>query len=291
MCRYFAANNFLLPLGKKTYIMSILNLTPDSFSDGGKWNDKDIAIKKALQMVEEGADILDVGAQSTRPGYTQVSAREEIDRLKNILPKIRKKVNIPISIDTFYPEVAEYAIKEGVDIINDITGFEDERMVQLASNCSCGLIVMHNTTSEDIRAFFERKLKELTDKGIETKRICFDPGIGFSKTYEQNLHVLKNIKEFKDWSELYATWLKANYNNDKVGLYGYKGLIETKPKIITTAYNFSMSPGAAIYVQGDFISDDKLLRYVELGDNIYIVYNPDINAKGKDRYLIVNSYY
>ena len=111
-------------------------------------------------------------------------------------------------------------------------------------------------------------------------------------TYKSILYAAnKNIKEFKDWSELYATWLKANYNNDKVGLYGYKGLIETKPKIITTAYNFSMSPGAAIYVQGDFISDDKLLRYVELGDNIYIVYNPDINAKGKDRYLIVNSYY
>lgn len=111
-------------------------------------------------------------------------------------------------------------------------------------------------------------------------------------TYKAILYAAnKNIKEFKDWSELYATWLKANYNNDKVGLYGYKGLIETKPKIITTAYNFSMSPGAAVYVQGDFISDDKLLRYVELGDNIYIVYNPDINAKGKDRYLIVNSYY
>lgn len=111
-------------------------------------------------------------------------------------------------------------------------------------------------------------------------------------TYKAILYAAnKNIKEFKDWSELYATWLKANFNNDKVGLYGYKGLIETKPKIITTAYNFSMSPGAAIYVQGDFISDDKLLRYVELGDNIYIVYNPDINAKGKDRYLIVNSYY
>ena len=101
----------------------------------------------------------------------------------------------------------------------------------------------------------------------------------------------KNIKEFKDWSELYATWLKANYNNDNSGLFGYKGLIKTKPKIITTAYNFSMSPGSAIYVRGDFMSDDKLLRYVELGDNIYIVYNPDINAKGKDRYLIVNSYY
>ena len=111
-------------------------------------------------------------------------------------------------------------------------------------------------------------------------------------TYKAILYAAnKNIKEFKDWSELYATWLKANYNNDNSGLFGYKGLIKTKPKIITTAYNFSMSPGAAIYVQGDFMSDDKLLRYVELGNNIYIVYNPDINAKGKDRYLIVNSYY
>ena len=111
-------------------------------------------------------------------------------------------------------------------------------------------------------------------------------------TYKAILYAAnKNIKEFTDWSELYATWLKANYNNDISGLYGYKGLIKTKPKIITTAYNFSMSPGSAIYVQGDFMSDDKLLRYVELGNNIYIVYNPDINAKGKDRYLIVNSYY
>ena len=111
-------------------------------------------------------------------------------------------------------------------------------------------------------------------------------------TYKAILYAAnKNIKEFKDWSELYATWLKANYNNDNSGLFGYKGLIKTKPKIITTAYNFSMSPGAAIYVQGDFMSDDKLLRYVELGNNIYIVYNPDINSKGKDRYLIVNSYY
>lgn len=197
MCRYFAANEFLLPLGEKTYIMSILNLTPDSFSDGGKWNNKNIAIKRVLQMVEEGADILDIGAQSTRPGYIQISAEEEINRLKDILPQIRKQIDIPISIDTFYPEVAEYALKEGVDIINDITGFESEKMMELASNCSCGLIVMHNKVSEYIKAFFERKLKELTDRGIKERRICFDPGIGFSKTYEQNLYDLKNIKEFK----------------------------------------------------------------------------------------------
>lgn len=111
-------------------------------------------------------------------------------------------------------------------------------------------------------------------------------------TYKAILNAAnKNIKEFKDWSELYATWLKANYDNDIAGLYGYKGLIKTKPKIITTSYNFAMSPGSAIYVQGDFMSDDKLLRYVELGNDIYIVYNPDINTKGKERYLIVNSYY
>ncbi len=109
-------------------------------------------------------------------------------------------------------------------------------------------------------------------------------------TYKAILYAAnKNIKQFKDWSELYATWLEANYKNDKSGLYGYKGNIETKPKIITTQYNCPMAPGSAIYVKGDFMSDDTLLRYVELGDDIYIVYNPDVNTKGKDRYLIVNS--
>ena len=128
--------------------------------------------------------------------------------------------------------------------------------------------------------------------GFEIYKDIADAPEEYRGTYKAILSAAnKNIKEFKDWSELYATWLKANYNNDNSGLFGYKGLIKTKPKIITTGYNFSMSPGAAIYVRGDFMSDDKLLRYVELGDNIYIVYNPDINAKGKDRYLIVNSYY
>ena len=109
-------------------------------------------------------------------------------------------------------------------------------------------------------------------------------------TYKAILYAAnKNIKQFQDWSELYATWLEANYKNDKSGLYGYKGYIETNPKIITTQYNCPMAPGSAIYVKGDFMSDDTLLRYVELGDNIYIVYNPDVNTKGKDRYLIVNS--
>ena len=109
-------------------------------------------------------------------------------------------------------------------------------------------------------------------------------------TYKAILYAAnKNIKQFQDWSELYATWLEANYKNDKSGLYGYKAYIETKPKIITTQYNCPMAPGSAIYVKGDFMSDDTLLRYVELGDDIYIVYNPDVNTKGKDRYLIVNS--
>ena len=112
----------------------------------------------------------------------------------------------------------------------------------------------------------------------------------YKGTYKAILYAAnKNIKQFKDWSELYAVWLEANYKNDKSGLYGYNGKIITKPKIITTQYNCPMAPGSAIYVKGDFMSDDTLLRYVELGDNTYIVYNPDINTKGKDRYLIVNS--
>lgn len=114
----------------------------------------------------------------------------------------------------------------------------------------------------------------------------------YKHTYKAILYAAnKNIKQFKDWSELYATWLEANYRNETSGLYGYKGIINTKPKVITASANFPMSPGAAIYVQGDFFSDDKLLRYVELGNNVYVVYNPDVNAKGKDRYLILNSYY
>ena len=114
----------------------------------------------------------------------------------------------------------------------------------------------------------------------------------YKHTYKAILYAAnKNIKQFKDWSELYATWLEANYKNEASGLYGYKGIINTKPKVITASANFPMSPGAAIYVQGDFFSDDKLLRYVELGNNVYVVYNPDVNAKGKDRYLILNSYY
>ena len=109
-------------------------------------------------------------------------------------------------------------------------------------------------------------------------------------TYKAVLYAAnKNIKQFQDWSELYATWLEANYKNEINTIYGYKGKISTKPKIITTQYNCPMAPGSAIYVQGDFMSDDKLLRYVELGNNIYVVYNPDVNTKGKDRYLIVNS--
>ena len=126
--------------------------------------------------------------------------------------------------------------------------------------------------------------------GFEIYKDIANAPAEYKGTYKAILYAAnKNIREFQDWSELYATWLEANYKNDLNGIYGYNGKITTKPKIITTQYNCPMAPGSAIYVQGDFMSDDKLLRYVDLGDNIYVVYNPDVNTKGKDRYLIVNS--
>lgn len=126
--------------------------------------------------------------------------------------------------------------------------------------------------------------------GFEIYKDIANAPIEYRGTYKSILYAAnKNIKQFHDWSELYATWLEANYKNDYNGLYGYKGHIKTKPKIITAQYNCSMSPGSAIYVKGDFMSDDKLLRYVVLENDIYIVYNPDVNTKGKDRYLILNS--
>lgn len=195
--KFFKANNFSLNLWEKTYIMGILNLTPDSFSDGGIWNSPNKAIERAITLEKLGADIIDIGAQSTRPGYTKISAAEEIKRLENILPKIRKEVNIPISIDTFYPEVAEFSLSVGVDILNDVTGFKNGDMIDIASKSKCGIICMHDGPGFNVTPFFKDRLNALLKKGIEKDRICFDPGIGFGKTYEENLYILKNLKSLK----------------------------------------------------------------------------------------------
>lgn len=193
----FKCANYTLNLGKKTYIMGILNITDDSFFDGGRYLSTQKAIYRALQMQEEGADIIDVGAQSTRPGFKKISAADEWDRLKNVIPNLAKMLKIPISVDTFSDEVALNSLKSGASIINDVNGFKNEKMWQIASKFDCGCVIMHNGKWSDAKNFFESALNKAKKLGIMHNRICFDPGFGFGKSFEENINALKNLKSQK----------------------------------------------------------------------------------------------
>lgn len=195
--RVFNAGKYKLPLGEKTYVMGILNVTPDSFSDGGKWNNKESALKHSLKMIEDGADIIDIGAQSTRPGHIEISVEEELDRLLPILEILHLEIDVPISVDTFYPEVAKEALSYGVSIINDVKGFSDDKMFDIMENFNCGSIIMHNGSNASMMKFFNNTVKKLTQRKINKNRVCFDPGIGFGKSYKENLWALKDLKNFK----------------------------------------------------------------------------------------------
>ncbi len=197
LAEVFKAGHYELPLNAKTYIMGILNVTPDSFSDGKLYLQPDKAISRAIEMQSMGADIIDVGAQSTRPGYTEVSAREELGRLTTVLEGLKGKLRVPISVDTYYPEVAKKALQYGASIINDVHGFQDERMFELASKSDCGCVVMHSGPIKTAREFFCETLKKADKYDIDRSRFCFDPGIGFGKTYEENISSIKNIDDYK----------------------------------------------------------------------------------------------
>ena len=191
--------------------MGILNVTPDSFSDGGRWFDTDLAVKHALEMQNDGADILDIGAQSTRPGHIPVSAEEEIRRLMPILKTLCGKITIPISIDTYYPEVAQVSLDMGAAIINDVSGRVAPEMGEVLRMNGAGWIIMHTGGSdasnvadykgEDIVSavsnFFEYAMKKALGYGIEQNSICLDPGIGFGKTYEHNLAMIRNTSKVR----------------------------------------------------------------------------------------------
>ena len=189
-------------VGEKTLLMGVLNVTPDSFSDGGKYFSVDAAIAHAAQMIEYGADIIDIGAESTRPGATPISADEEISRLEKILPSV-KKLGVPVSIDTYKPEVAEKALKLGADIINDVHGLEDSRMIDVAKKFSAPAIAMHNEKCRDkdiigdVQNFFRRTLENCKARGMDTTKIIFDPGIGFGKTFDEDLAIVRRSDELK----------------------------------------------------------------------------------------------
>ena len=201
----FRCRNFTFPIGKKTYIVGILNVTPDSFSDGGKFIDAEAAIAHAENMVSLGADIIDIGGESTRPGFAPVDAEEESRRVVPVVEKLVKKINIPISIDTTKPEVARRALAAGAHIINDIWGFQKApELAKICKEFDAGAMLMHNAdapVSGDVMAavieFLKKSVQIAVKAGMAEDQIVVDPGIGFGKSHEQNLEVMDRLEELK----------------------------------------------------------------------------------------------
>ncbi len=204
-------HNFEFDFLKKTYIMGILNVTPDSFFDGGRYLSFQNAIDHALRMVEEGADIIDIGGESTRPGAEPVSIDEELRRVIPIIEALSKKISIPISIDTYKAKVAEKAIEAGATIVNDISGLRfDPEMAKVVSRYKVPVVIMHiKGTPRDMQKnpHYEALIPEIIEylrnsiviakqAGVDENMIIIDPGIGFGKLPQHNLQILKNLKEF-----------------------------------------------------------------------------------------------
>ncbi|NNG68016.1 dihydropteroate synthase [Caldanaerobacter subterraneus] len=194
-----------LEIGKRTYIMGILNMTPDSFSDGGKYNTLEKGIERALQMIEEGADIIDVGGESTRPGYTPVDEEEEIRRVIPVIERLSKISDVIISVDTMKANVALRALEAGAHIVNDVWGLQkDPKMAEVVAKYKAGVVMMHNSISAEyddvVKSIIEflKKSIEIAEKaGIERNQMIVDPGIGFGKTLEHNLEVMNRLEELK----------------------------------------------------------------------------------------------
>ena len=187
-----------------TYIMGILNVTPDSFSDGGKWNTPDEALGRAEQMVKDGADIVDIGGESTRPGHEQITEEEEIQRVVPVIEAVKARIDVPVSVDTYKSRVAEAALKAGADLVNDIWGLKyDSRMSALIAETGAACCLMHNKEKAEYEEFYQDMLRETEacvkiarEAGIPDNKIILDPGIGFGKTYEMNLETLHYMERF-----------------------------------------------------------------------------------------------
>ncbi|MDU1854486.1 MAG: dihydropteroate synthase [Clostridium baratii] len=193
-------------LKERTYVMGILNVTPDSFSDGGKFNEVDSALKRVKEMIQEGADIIDVGGESTRPNFEVVKEDEEIKRVVPIIRAIKENFDIPVSIDTYKSKTAEAAIEAGADIINDIWGFKkDKDMAKVAAKYNVPCILMHNREKKEYNDLMKDVVFDLVESinialnaGVSRENIILDPGIGFAKTLNENLIVMNNLEKIKD---------------------------------------------------------------------------------------------
>lgn len=185
-----------------TYVMGILNVTPDSFSDGGKYNRLDAALFHVDEMLKEGMDILDIGGESTRPGYTLLPDEEEIERVMPVIEAVKARFDVPVSLDTYKAKVAEAGLSAGVDLINDIWGLKyDLKMAGVIAKGKIPCVLMHNRKEPDYQNFLEDVMMDLSESielarkaGIADDQIILDPGVGFGKTYEHNLQIIKSLE-------------------------------------------------------------------------------------------------
>lgn len=207
---------FQFDLEKEPVIMGILNVTPDSFSDGGRFNNIDAALRQAEKMIAEGAGIIDIGGESTRPGYTMIGDEEEISRVVPVIRAVKARFDVPVSLDTYKAPVAKAGVEEGVDLINDIWGFkwvgmdenqkpfkekcENAAMAELVAKTGVAVCLMHNRYHMDYSDFVEDVMEDLKASvdiakraGVENSQIILDPGVGFAKSYEQNLQIIKHV--------------------------------------------------------------------------------------------------
>jgi len=191
---------------KHTYIMGILNVTPDSFSDGGRYQHMDAALRHAGEMIADGADILDIGGESTRPGHAQITDEEEIERTAPVIERIKQEFDIPVSIDTYKSSVAEAALQAGADLVNDIWGLKyDDRMASLIAGRGAACCLMHNREKAVYDDFMKGFLQDLGESvkiaeraGIAPDKIILDPGVGFGKTYEMNLAIIRQVGRMRE---------------------------------------------------------------------------------------------
>ncbi|MFZ7102833.1 MAG: dihydropteroate synthase [Peptococcaceae bacterium] len=198
---------YTLEMGKRTYIMGILNVTPDSFSDGGDFCDVEKAVEHAKELLAQGADIIDIGGESTRPGSEEVGAGEELARVLPVVKRLFQEVNVPISVDTYKAGVAEEVLKAGAHIINDVWGLtKDAGMAEVVARYQVPVILMHNQIGteyrndimEEIKRFLGEAIKKALRAGVKKENIIIDPGIGFGKNPEQSMEVMARLAELQD---------------------------------------------------------------------------------------------
>lgn len=205
-CRGLSLSFSRIPL-----IMGIVNVTPDSFSDGGKYFDKEKAVDKALHLIEEGADIIDIGGESTRPGSDYVAAEDELQRILPVIEAVAGKSPVPVSIDTRKASVAEAALENGCHMVNDISGCRDEVMVEVLCKYNCPVVIMHmrgepktmqkspryDNVVNEVKRFLSDRAKEVITAGVSAEKIIIDPGIGFGKRFRDNLEILAHVEDFR----------------------------------------------------------------------------------------------